>query len=129
MQLTNSNLLKIHNYETFMLDLHNKSGKKVGVLNQIDRINAANAPEIKLLLNELLSEPGSQLVLNLKNIKFIDSSGIGALISALKTARQNDGSFQLCSIQKDVFSLLSLMKLDKVFDIYSSESECQEMIS
>lgn len=99
------------------LKITTKNGVAVGVIENTDRINAANAHELKTQLNEALIAKGARLVLNMDNIKFIDSTGIGSLISALKTARQNDGTFQLSGIQKDVMGLLSLMKLDKVFDI------------
>ena len=82
-------------------------------------------PEVKADLTKVLSVNGANMVLNLSNIKFIDSTGIGTLISALKTARQNNGTFQLCAIQDDVMGLITLMKLDKVFDIYKTEEDCK----
>ena len=100
-----------------MLTIKEQNGIIIGTLQDTDRLNAANAPELKSKLNEILDTKGTKLVLNLENIRFIDSTGIGALISALKTARQNDGNFQLSSVQQEVYSLLALMKLDKVFDI------------
>jgi anti-sigma B factor antagonist len=99
------------------LNITKTNGMMVGSIENTDRLNAANAHELKSQLNDALSVKGTRFLLNLENIKFIDSTGIGALISALKTARQNDNVFQLCAIQKDVLSLLNLMKLDKVFDI------------
>jgi anti-sigma B factor antagonist len=100
-----------------MLDIISKNGTLVGTVHNTDRITAANAAELKSQLNELLNKPSQKLVLDMQHIKFIDSTGIGTLISALKTARQSDGTFQLSALQKDVFNLLTLMKLDKVFDI------------
>lgn len=100
-----------------MLTIKEQNGIITGVISETDRINAANAPELKSKLNELLEGKGVQFILDLHNIKFIDSTGIGALISALKTSRQNDGNFQLNSLQNEVHSLLALMKLDKVFEI------------
>lgn len=105
-----------------MLEVKEQNGHLIASLADTDRLNAAVASEIKSDLTDQLSG-NANLVVNLSNIKFIDSTGIGVLISALKTARQHNGSFKLCAIQKDVMSLLSLMKLDKVFDIYDNESE------
>lgn len=100
-----------------MLTIQEQNGVIIGTISETDRINAANASELKVKLNELLEGKGVKFILDLRNVKFIDSTGIGALISALKTSRQNDGNFQLCALQKEVYSLLTLMKLDKVFDI------------
>lgn len=107
-----------------MVELKEKNGHLIGSFTETDRLNATVAQDIKAKLTEVLSNDGTKMILNLGNIKFIDSTGIGALISALKTARQNNGSFQLCSIQEDVMSLITLMKLDKVFDICNTEEEC-----
>lgn len=99
-----------------MLKTEIVDNKLVGVLENTDRINATIAQEIKKELTIALVEGDYNLILDLSNIRFIDSTGIGVLISALKTSRQNEGVFLLKSVQKDVMSLLTLMKLDKVFD-------------
>ncbi|MBN2743453.1 anti-sigma B factor antagonist [Breznakibacter xylanolyticus] len=106
-----------------MITITQRNGISIGAIHETDRLNAANAHLVKQQLNERLTNSGSHLLLNLSNIRFIDSTGIGALISALKTARQHEATFQLCNIQKDVASLLTLMKLDKVFDIFANEEE------
>ena len=82
-----------------------------------DRLNATVAPRVKEQLNRQLKECHYQLTLSLENIKYIDSTGIGVLISALKTARENNGTFCLKGLNKEVMGLLTLMKLDKVFEI------------
>ena len=93
------------------------------LLADTNRLNAAVASDVKADLTAALSASGTKFVLNLSNISFIDSTGIGTLISALKTARQNNGSFHLCCIKPEVMSLLKLMKLDKIFDIFESEKQ------
>lgn len=100
-----------------MIETNEIEGVIVAQVKDSDRINAVVADQIKAELTEKVSVEGSEVVLNLSNVKFIDSTGIGVLISALKTARQNNSSFRLSEIQADVLSLLKLMKLDKVFDI------------
>ncbi len=99
-----------------MLKTRTIDNKIVGILENTDRINATIAQEIKEELTNALIEGDYNLILDLSNIQFIDSTGIGVLISALKTSRQNEGSFILKAVKKDVMSLLILMKLDKVFD-------------
>ncbi len=90
--------------------------KLVGFIENTDRINAVTASEIKDQITAALADADYNFTLDLSNIKFIDSTGIGVLISALKTSRQNDGTFILKDVQTEVMNLLSLMKLDKVFD-------------
>ena len=105
-----------------MIETRLNDGILVAVIKESDRLTAAVADEIKHALTKIISGSKSKVMLNLSNIKFIDSTGFGVLISALKTARQNDKAFALCCIHKDVMSLLSLMKLDQVFEICDSES-------
>ena len=102
-----------------MIKLIEKNDKQEGILEGIDKLIAHVAPAVKEELTDILSKKNVNFVLNMENIKFIDSTGIGVLISALKTARQNNGVFLLSSVNNDVMSLLSLMKLDKVFDFYN----------
>ncbi len=99
----------------------NDNGMLVASIKESDRLNVAVAEKVKSELTAIVSNDNQKVILDLSTVKFIDSTGIGVLISALKTARQNNNAFALCSIQKDVMSLLSLMKLDKVFDIYDNE--------
>ncbi|MCG8579069.1 MAG: STAS domain-containing protein [Bacteroidales bacterium] len=106
-----------------MLQVKEQDGVIYGTLAETNRLNATVAAEVKADLTAALSTEGTKMILNLSNISFIDSTGIGTLISALKTARQNGGSFQLCCIKAEVLSLLKLMKLDKVFDIFDSEEQ------
>ena len=100
-----------------MVETKLNDGCVIAGIKESDRLTAAIAEEVKSDLTSIVSESKNKVVLDLTNIKFIDSTGIGVLISALKTARQNNASFILSGIQKDVMSLLSLMKLDKVFEI------------
>ncbi len=102
-----------------MLKLDFVNNMHIGTLEGTDRLNAPVAPLVKDELNNLLKRNNYNLVLNLENIRFIDSTGIGVLISALKTTRQNNGTFMLSNVNKEVMGLLSLMKLDKVFDFSS----------
>ncbi len=104
-----------------MLEVKDNKEAKIVSINQKDRLTAASAEEVKIALTQVVSESKGSVVLDLANIKFIDSTGIGVIISALKTARQNNINFYLCCVQDEVMSLLKLMKLDKVFDLYNKE--------
>lgn len=105
-----------------MVETKINNGFVVVSIKESDRLNAAVADNVKTELTQIVAKNNAKTILNLSNIKFIDSTGIGVLISALKTARQNNNSFSLCAIQNDVMSLLTLMKLDKVFEICADES-------
>lgn len=64
------------------------------------------------------TEEAPKLVIDLSQIKYMDSSFIGALVSGLKHVLTKQGEMTLVNIQSDVMALFELTRLDKVFKIY-----------
>ena len=69
----------------------------------------------------LLDEKRIHIVLNLADVDYIDSSGIGELVSAYTTAKGRGGELKLLHLTKKVHDLLQITKLFTVFDVYSDE--------
>ena len=86
---------------------------------QEKRLDARAANDFKKLIQTLSGQGHRNLLLDLKNVQFIDSSGLGALVSCLK-ALGKDGDMQLCSINPPVQSLLKLTRLDRIFTVHES---------
>ncbi|MCQ2229545.1 MAG: STAS domain-containing protein [Bacteroidales bacterium] len=82
-----------------------------------DRITVANVAELKTTLTGKLKSKVSKVVLDLANVKFMDSTGISVLISSLKASRENGNKFAIRNVNTDVMRLFELMKLDKIFEI------------
>lgn len=70
----------------------------------------------------LLEENRNRLVLNLADVDYIDSSGIGELVSAYTAVKNRGGELKLLHLTKKVHDLLQLTKLYTVFDVYTDES-------
>jgi len=84
-----------------------------------ERIDAHNSGELKdLFLKVLEEEAGCDLVIDLDQVQFIDSSGLGALLSGLKNAGLCSSGFILAGLQPRVRSIFELTRLHRVFDIY-----------
>jgi anti-sigma B factor antagonist len=66
-----------------LLKVTRENNKNIGTIVDSDRLNATIAAGVKEQLNKSLNESDSDFILDLQNIKFIDSTGIGVLISAL----------------------------------------------
>ncbi|MEA3444956.1 MAG: STAS domain-containing protein [Bacteroidota bacterium] len=107
-----------------MLKIEQNNNILIASFDKTDRFNAIIYQEVKDELNSLVIKPGANLILNLNGVNYIDSSGFGAMLSVYKTARSNDNLFRICNVKEDVMDLIKLMKLDKVFDIYDSLSDC-----
>jgi anti-sigma B factor antagonist len=77
---------------------------------------------LRKTIRELLDEGRTKIVLNLADVNYIDSSGIGELVTAFTTVKKNGGNLKLLHLTKKVHDLLQLTKLFTVFDVYSDEN-------
>jgi anti-sigma B factor antagonist len=78
---------------------------------------------LKERVSSLLTSGSKQLVLNLADVSYVDSSGLGALVGSCLNARSQGGAVKLLRPSKRVLDLLSMARLLTVFDIFSSEHE------
>ncbi len=77
---------------------------------------------LRKTIRGLLDDKRIHIVLNLADVDYIDSSGIGELVSAYTTAKGRGGELKLLHLTKKVHDLLQLTKLYTVFDVYTEES-------
>ncbi|MGO9123443.1 MAG: STAS domain-containing protein [Terriglobales bacterium] len=73
-------------------------------------------------VRELLAKGQKKLVMNLGEVTYIDSSGIGELVSAFTTVRNQGGELKLLNLTKKVHDLLQITKLYTVFDVKDDEA-------
>jgi anti-anti-sigma factor len=81
------------------------------------RLDAAAAPGLLARLTGAIAEGTTQFVVDLAEVPFIDSTGLGALVSGLKAARRVEGDLRLATPSPQVRKLLRLTTLDRVFTI------------
>lgn len=68
-------------------------------------------------INKLIEEGNKNFIFNFSECKFIDSTGLGALVSIYKKCAEKSGSIKLKSLNPEVEKLFKLTRLDKVFEI------------
>lgn len=73
-------------------------------------------------IRELLGKSEKKILLNLGDVTYIDSSGIGELVSAFTTVRNQGGELKLLNLTKKVHDLLQITKLYTVFDVKDDEA-------
>ncbi len=93
----------------------------ITVLSLDGRFDAHNAPEVVEWLEKNIEANAAQLVINLAEVKFIDSTALAALVKGIKRCRQLGGDLRLCGLQKPVQIIFELTRLDKAFYIYADE--------
>ena len=92
----------------------------VVVVRPAGRLNMVAAPALRQELHELVESGSNRLVVDLSGTDFIDSSGLGALISGLKVARQAGGDLRIASPTTQVETVLSLTNLNRVLRSHPS---------
>ncbi len=78
--------------------------------------------QLRDAVRDLLTKGQKQILLNLADVNYIDSSGIGELVSAYTTVRNQGGELKLLNLTKKVHDLLQITKLYTVFDVKDDEA-------
>jgi anti-sigma B factor antagonist len=91
-----------------------------------ERLDAHNSEELKTEMNHIFESGTKDVLIDLKEVRFIDSSGLGVLVSGFKNASTRQGSLKLCGLQTQVRSMFELTRLHRVFDIYQTVDEALE---
>jgi len=88
----------------------------------VDELDASNAGEFKRDMAPVLLA-NTKLVLDLSRLHFVDSSGLGAMLSCLRQLSAKSGDLKLCGLSKQVRGLFELVRMHRIFDIYGTKEE------
>lgn len=88
----------------------------------VESLDASNAKEIKKEMEPFLLE-NKFLIFDLSNLEFVDSSGLGALLSCLRKMKDAGGDLRLCGMQKTVRVLFELVRMHRIFEIFNTKEE------
>lgn len=86
---------------------------------QEDNLDASNVRDFRDAI-QILIKNQTKVVLDMSKIKFVDSSGLGALISCLRDTNARKGDFRLGAMSRTVLALFELMRMHRVFSIHDS---------
>ena len=90
------------------------AGEGAAVLRPQGRLTMVTAPQFRKLIEETVRGGRARIVVDLSATDFMDSSGLGALIAGLKTARQAGGDLRIAALTPQVTTVLELTNLDRV---------------
>ena len=102
------------------MEITKREKNGISILDINGEIDLYNAPEIKEIINGLIAEQKTNVIINLEKVSYIDSSGIGALISSLSNLKKYQGGLKIINVFASV---------RKVFEIYDSEDEALNKFS
>ena len=95
----------------------------VKILDLAGSLDWSSAPCVRQAVIDVTEEQPAHVVVNLKGVDILDSSGLAALVLGLKRARENQGNLCLCGLQSPVRMIFELTRFDKVFEIFVSEED------
>jgi anti-sigma B factor antagonist len=78
---------------------------------------------VRNAVRDILKDNGKKIILNLADVSYIDSSGIGELVSTYTTVTNSGGQFKLLNLTNKIHELLQITKLLTVFQVFNNEQE------
>jgi anti-sigma B factor antagonist len=87
-----------------------------------DELDAGNVKDFRRDMAPVLAE-NSNLVLDLSRLRFIDSSGLGAMLSCLRQLNAAGAELKLCGMSKAVRAVFELVRMHRIFDIYETREQ------
>jgi len=96
---------------------------KIDVYKPTRILSAANASEITFWVRQMLDVNAQHLLLDLRNVMFMDSSGLGSLVAARRIALESGATFALCSIHGQARMLFDMANVGDLFLIFGTPQE------
>ena len=106
-----------------------EDNKLVVVLAPSGRLDITTAWQFRLKLQECIAKVSPYMIVDLSQVNFIDSSGLTALVAAMRDADKVNGSFCICSVHPEAKLVFEVTMMDSVFDLYETEENALEAIS
>jgi len=96
-----------------------KTDSGITVVVPSGRLDVAGAPTLKAAIGEAVKDDGTpRLIIDMEGVSFVDSTGLGSVIAALKLVRGSKGDIRLAAPNQQVRVVLELTTLDRVFAYY-----------
>jgi anti-sigma B factor antagonist len=102
---------------------------KVTVIRtKVEKLDAIHAPELKSEIVLINKEGKKNIVMDLSETRYIDSSGLSAVLVANRLCRDSNGSFVMCGLQASVQKLITISQLDPILKITPTLNEAIDLV-
>ncbi len=105
-----------------MLKIEEKKLDDVLVLRFYGRINTESVPQVKEKVRNVVETDTAKMVFNFAGVDFIDSSGLGCLVTCLRMAVKKNGDIKISSLREHIRSIIDVTRLDRLFEIYDNDA-------
>lgn len=105
------------------MKISNRQIEDVTILDVSGRVVAGEAEMLRDSVRSLIARGEKNIVLNLAEVPYMDSAGIGELVSALVAVRRQSGCLRLLNLTRRVHDVLEIVKLLAVFQVFDNEAD------
>ena len=95
----------------------------INVLQWHDNVTLKNIDQFKQEVDNLLKTSSSKLVLNLENLSYINSAGLGVIADGVMQARRNQKELVVCGIQQSIREIFDIVKFSSFMKLFNTENE------
>ncbi|GAB4227274.1 MAG: STAS domain-containing protein [Elainellaceae cyanobacterium] len=103
-----------------------QNGKTIIVLAPKGRLDITTAWQFRLKLQECITRVSPDIVINLGQVNFIDSSGLTSLVAGMRDTGKANGSFRICNVHPEAKLVFEVTMMDSVFEIFDTEEAALE---
>lgn len=108
-------------------EIENKD-KVVIIKTKVEKLDAIHAPELKSEMVMMSKNGTKNMVLDMSETRYCDSSGLSAVLVANRLCRENNGTFVLCGLQDSVEKLITISQLNSVLKITPTVNEAIDLV-
>lgn len=105
------------------MKISQKQSGEVHIFELSGELDFQTSPDLRHKLQTVSEKPSHKVIVNLKKVNYIDSSGLATFVEALQKAKRLSGRLVLTELVPSVKSVFEIAKLDKVFQLTATEAE------
>ncbi len=100
-----------------------KEGEGCNILNVCGDVDVYTSPKVKESINALIEKEIYNIVVNLEDVRYVDSTGLGVLIGALKRVKEHNGNIVLVCTNPQIKKIFQITGLVKIFSIFANNED------
>ncbi len=104
-------------------NVQTRSDGSVSILDVKGYLDAHTAPELEDAFNKLIDDGKYKVVVNLKDLNYISSAGLGVFMAYIETMRENGGDIKFSNLKKEVYNIFDLLGFPMLYEFYNDENE------
>lgn len=108
------------------LDIRSESTDRYCLLQLTGEVDVYTAPQLKEKIVQHIESGCVNILVDLEHVGFIDSSGLGVLVGALRRAKERSGVIRLICTRENILKIFRITGLDKVFPIFETVEEARD---